>query len=281
MTLIFQIDNEQKRINLPFSVEEISYSAFCDFRQLESEYWDLNKSEQVDSSEAANKLLDALKTLVQGDIDELPFAHKDEDWQTLIDTAYLVSLGDELSIMRVYAHLVNLIAEYKPESIPETFVWAWMKNKYIIKSGPAARILENKPLGTGEAIECMEYQRRAAKAKEANPSNAGNIDFELGLTEMAILLRKPGERLPSNRKKLDQFINSRRRLFSNMPLSEVLNVRFFLLSALIKLHKTKTTNSSGTDLRAVIDSKSPKPKGSVKNWLKWRGVSTVGVYSTK
>lgn len=267
MILIFQVDNERCSIDVPMHPSEIPFSNFCDFKGGENAYWDINKEAEQDATEPVNALLNALKCVVSGDLEKLPFSIPNDDFQTLIDTKYQIKVGDELSILRVYAHFVVMIQEYKPDSIPEIFKLRWLGKKYMVKSGEAARVLAGRPLTTGEAIEVLEYQRRAGKAAELKPGEQGNIEFTLGLTEFAILVRKPGERLPKERKDIDRFITQRQRLFKNLPLDKVIDLRFFLLNALVKSSLTRITGSSGTDLRAVAGQKQRTRKGNSKKWL--------------
>lgn len=267
MTLLFEIDNEEQRIDVPLHPSEIPFSDFCDFRGAENAYWDINKEADPDDPEPVNALLRALKCVVSGDLDKLPFSIPGDDFQDLVDTGFQVQVGVELSILRVYAHFVVMVQDYKPESIPETFRLKWHGKKYIVKSGEAARVLTNRPLTTGETIEALEYQRRAGKAAELKPGEMGNIEFTLGLTEFAILVRKIGEKLPIERKDLDRFINQRQRLFKNLPLDKVIDLRFFLLNALVRLKVIRTTGFSGTDLRARDGGGTRTRKRGSRKWL--------------
>lgn len=268
MILLFQVDEHGYSIDLPMHLSEVKFSDFCDFKAAENAYWEINKEADPEDPEPVSALLRALKCVVRGDLEQIPFAGASDSYSDLIETGYQLRIGDEISILRIYAHLVVLVQEYKPETIPETLTLSWLGNAYTVHSGPTARILSGRYLTTGEAIEVLEYQRRAGKAVEATPGETGNIEFTLGLTEFAILVRREGEKLPSDRKELTRFINGRQKIFSGLPLDRVMDLRFFLLNALVKSRKTQITGSSGTDLRAVSGSKNRTRKRNAK---KWRG----------
>lgn len=280
MILTFQLDGEEKKIDLPFSLKDISFSQFCDFRGLERQYWDLTGQDEVDVSKAIDKLVEALSCVVKGDLDALPFSG-DESYEDLIDRSYQVRPESEISIIHVYAHLVVMIQLYKPELINKTFNWNWNNHKFVMNAGPAARVISGRPLTTNESIEVLEYQRRATSITEENPSETGNIDFNLGLTEMAILLRRPGEKLPTDRRHLTKFIAKRKKIFENINLEEVMNIRFFLLSACVNLLETQTTNSSGTAPLVRIEQEKVTLREKGMRWLRKLGKSTGGESSTK
>lgn len=251
MTLYFQSNGSIKSLDLPVTVDDVGrFDDFCDFRAKEAEYIQAGNDEQPFEI-VQEKLREALSVVVPGDLDSLPYAI-DENDPKFIETTYRVQLDQPLSLLRVYAHLINVVAEYKPTHIPETFElrrWPWRKHRYRIKRGQAARMILDKPLSTGEAVECLEWKRITDQAVDANPLGVGNLEFTYGLTQMALLLRKPGEKLPHERRELDQFIARRQVEFAGLPLSVILDIRFFLIAALLNSNKTKDSNSFGTDLR--------------------------------
>lgn len=252
MTLYFKVDGEINQIGHATSCDDIRFDDFCDFRTEEAKYQQAIRDDKP-IEEIQSILADALLNIIPGDVRSLPFAVSDTDHE-LVDTTYQIQLNEEISLLRLYAHYLNMIQAYKPNSIPETFVvnrWPWAKDRYKIKSKPAARMILDRPLNTGEAIECLEWKRITDRAVEAKPLGVGNIEFTYGLTQIALLLRKEGERLPSDRRKLDQFIAQRRTTFQGLPLSVILDIRFFLIAALTNYGTTRDSGSFGTDLRVV------------------------------
>lgn len=278
MILIFEIDGTEKQVDVPLAMSEIKFSDFVDFRHLEAKYWGL--VDQGDDT-AVNALIDALKCIVKGDAESIPFALEGDDYGQLVDDNFQMRIGEQISMLRIYAHLTVLINTFTPEQIPERFKWSWRGQKYVIEAKPAARLLAGKPLTTGEALEVLEYQRRAGMMAELTPHDEGNIDFTLGLTEVSILLRKKGEKLPSERKELDRFLNARRKIFENITLDRLVEMRFFLLNALLQLRKTQTINSSGRGLQVRGLSKSQRLRKSAKRLQKRLGKSLAGVSFTK
>jgi hypothetical protein len=146
-----------------------------------------------------------------------------------------VNPGDELTLIRLYAHVLNVINSFVPDKIPETFKFKHKGKSFEIESKPAARMLTGMAFTAGEAIEVLEYMKRAQEALKKNPSQEGNIDFTLGLTEIAILVRQKGERLPAERPRLEKFIVLRRELFKSLSLDVVLSIRFFFSQYITEL----------------------------------------------
>ena len=157
-----------------------------------------------------------------------------------MDRKYRIKAGDELSILRLYVHILTIIREFKPTKIPRSYVLSKDGKTFVIGAKAAAEMLLGKSGGsvaTGEALEILEYQRRYALALKNKPLEVGNLDFTLGLTEFAILVRQNGERLPWEKGDLDRFIQERREFFKDLPLDEVLSIRFFFAQCIAYVQK--------------------------------------------
>lgn len=125
-----------------------------------------------------------------------------------------VSDWDLNSLSDLYSSTVEAINSYEP-----TDVLTWKDYKVISPSV--------KPMTVGEAITLLEFDR-AAKKKLNNDYNA-NIDFNLGLEQLAVIMRKEGEQLPIDPAERTLFIDQRKKEVSSAPLWLVLNIRFFFI----------------------------------------------------
>ena len=125
-----------------------------------------------------------------------------------------VSDWDLNSLSDLYSSTVESINSYEP-----TDVLTWKDYKVIPPSV--------KPMTVGEAITLLEFDR-VAKKKLDNDYNA-NIDFNLGLEQLAVIMRKEGEQLPIDPAERTLFIDQRKKEVSSAPLWLVLNIRFFFI----------------------------------------------------
>lgn len=253
MIVNFESNGKTKSLDIPFHASEISFSDFCDFKNFRSQMED-------DDQEAETYLMmlpAALETFIPGIRQAgLPSHLERDSGLNLIDFGYTMDIGHELSIMRIYAHVINIIQGYAPLTIPKEFIlykkdYGFTRVKinvdketetYQVDKQNAVAMMLN--LTTGEAIETLEYQRRAAHWMKKT-KDIGNIDFELGLTELALLVRKPGELLPADKPGRDKLIKERQELFKNVDLSTVLDLRFFLLATLLDYANSQTLRISG------------------------------------
>ncbi len=277
MKLIFETDGQYK-IDVPFEVNAITFEGFCDFRS--DEYLYLSAHSESEPVENFLLLQQAVQHIVKGDVLALPLIHDKTDAQ-LIDTDYTLQLDEPISLLRLYAHLLTVIRNYQPVEIPTTFKFKWGKKDFVIQQVPAARVLLGNPITLGEVLETLEYQRRAATYMEATPKEVGNISFNLGLTEFAILVKQAGELLPSNKAERRQFIESRKKLFATLPLNLVLDIRFFLTNSLLIHGQTLPTNSFGKVAQAVKRSKKVTLIGKWKNVQRRLGLFRAGVFTTR
>jgi len=270
MVIRFEEKGQVYAINVPFHPIESSFADFCDFKTEEYKYLELNRLTQEEkrpgrrgnySLKAGRQLVKALSQVVSGDLEQIPFSVDAQGEVAKLFDGYMIKPGDELSILRVYAHVVNTYNSYKPELIPEVYQAEVGGERYYL-TGNAAQMLLGIGYTAGESFEVMEYQRRANLHVERTPDQVGNIEFNLGLTELALLLRKKGERLPSNETDRENFINERKQVFAEISLDQVFNLRFFLANLLLKTGRQKLTPISGTAPRAQpVKSRKRKRRG--------------------
>lgn len=253
-----------KRLQIPLTLHEITFGQFCDFRTYEGKYLESVKVEQEASEEGSSVkdparslslLTKALSFIFGPAIYDLPVSSGNSFSEAVDSGRYFKpfqSIDDyDLTLFGCYSHLFTLIQGYKTDHDKPNFTVEVRGQKYELDRKRAGRILLGYGLTTGETIEILEYQRRAAKLAEDNPSEEGNIDFNLGINEVAILLRKKGEQLPASESEMKEWLKERRQVFKEVPLATVLDLRFFLLHSLTYYVKTRGFSSFGKG--------SPKP----------------------
>jgi hypothetical protein len=234
----YEIDGQSRDLPIPTDASDILFSSWCDFKSSEAIFLTPPTKEEDTSNDQyglrkAKELLDMLATIYGPNVSDVPETVPGDDGALLLENGFVFAIGSELSAIRLYAHLVTTVQSYVPAMIPKTFKLKHGGQKFFLKLEKTGRILADRPLSMGEGIEVMEYQRRAGEAfKSAMPKDIGNIEFTLGLTEFAILVRKQGEQLPANPGERDKFIATRRELFSSLKMDSVLSLRFFFLNAL-------------------------------------------------
>lgn len=251
------------KINLPLTAHEVNWESFCDFKDQEQEYF---KAQEDEDSQVAIVSITRALAYVYGEwIWDLPFS-LDEPIDKLFLGGFTVTLGEDLSIMRLYAHLNTIINTFKPETLKDkVFKLVIGGEEYQLDQLKAAKFLTLEGVSTGEAIEVLEFRRIAEKNLEEKKFALGSMDFTLGLRELAILVRKKGEALPWNRKELESFLTERMQTFRTVTAGEVLTLRFFLINSYLLWLQNQTINSSGTarPIRVVQELSRKKP-GIVK-----------------
>lgn len=260
MKVLLNNGHTEFTLDIPFTCAEIQFEQFIDFTSYEQRFFKANEikrkgdesneislKEIIDSTDLSiEHLIQSVSYIVDGDIDELPFT-TGENIGLLIEEGYILtldSLGDDLSVLKLYAHCINIISTYEPALREPKFVLEWNSKEYTINRTEAVKSLLNVPMTAGELITTLELQRKTLTITKKKGDRDGNLAFNLGLQEVAILLRKKGEKLPSNRRKRIKFIDERVRVFRKLPMDVILDVRFFLLDSMIDYLKTRITSSS-------------------------------------
>jgi len=144
---------------------------------------------------------------------------------------FMYKLGDEVTHMRTYFHLINLINsyEYEPVSTFEHDGKKWYVDSII-----------NDRLNTNEYIIGMETERRLKEVEDTKGDPDGAFEFNLGLRLFACMARLENENIPLDKREREKWLDERMRIFANISMDKVLNVRGFFLSTIQDYAKTLT-----------------------------------------
>ena len=239
--MIVNLDDGTK-LTIPFSTDDISFADFCDFKAKEAAFIDEIKED------FEYGLPEVIEQIVKGDITNIPYSIENESIITLIENDFFFEFDNEISIGRLYAHIITLLKRVDIENLPKSKTQILIHGadeKYVIDSVRAVRLMTETNLTAGEMVETLEFQRRFLAVREnANLQDVASIDFELGLTEVAILCRKEDEKLPHRKVEFDEWLKKRVTDIQKIPLTDVLRIRFFLLSCLIDFVQTESTVTS-------------------------------------
>lgn len=245
---------------VPASVEEITFSAFLDFRVHENRFFEAaEKAEE----EADHHIRKALSFIVKGDLQKLPYHLPSDDLRLVLSSAFNFS---HLSITRLWGHIVCLIEAYGKDEDPDidsAYAIEYKGESFFLEPDTARRFLGAKTYSFGEVAEVEEIDRQLGKEIEKKGDPTRSLEYERELRVMAILLRKEGEKLPFHPAKRREFLESRMNHFKDLPMTTVLDVRFFLHATLIEsaeLLITDTFSEDGPISAPVIPLKNPKRK---------------------
>ena len=271
--------SETAWIEFPIAVHEITWEQFNDIRVIEQKFFKANtpepdseENEAGDTektpepetvitpaaalqniSESVNHVVDLLDIVMDGDWGEIPFSQPGDNMAQLFKDGFTYNIENafdsDVTLMRLYVHIMNTIQYYKPVKPFLKYSLKWKGETYYIDPTEAFNALSGIDYTVGETITVLEFQKKAQEKIAEKGDGSGNIGFNLGIQEVAILLRKKNEKLPFKRRERIRFIDQRARLFTDLPLDEILNIRFFFLNILMLSEITPTTNSSSKGLR--------------------------------
>lgn len=244
------IENDQGEtavFDIPFDASEITYADFVDFQvNVQKMYKALEEDEAADVSEYLEEATFSLVEVVSGTTDFLPFG-LDEDVSELIEQDYSIRLGDKLTLVRLYAHVTNLIEAFQPLTVDYRFETNYKGENYYISPNKTARMLGlRKAYTMGEVFDYNEFTRQFSNQIEKKGDLDGNLSFTLTMYQMAILLRKEGEKIPFKKSDRKTFYSERARHLAELPLGVVLSVRFFFTSIIMRCARTATTDTSSS-----------------------------------
>lgn len=244
---------------LPVDPIELTFEQVEDFKALRRgmKPADENATELEKAEETVTYMLEALGALNLGAVSDLPLSLPGDDMKAMVEERFMIgmkflqgkckikgrTLKPELSVMRMYVHVCNMIDYWQPKTVAATYKIKWKGEWYHINPQEAINALTGRVYTAGEAITVLELQKKTQAMIDNHGDKQGNLAFSLGLQEFAILMRKKDEPLPVNRRERIRFIDKRVKLFNDLPYSVVLKARFFLLRILTAYVKTQLTNS--------------------------------------
>lgn len=235
MTATTTLDGQPVTVTIPVTADEITFAQFCDYQPAEAAFIEANRNrDEVGFEQVQAALTDAVAIICGPGVHDLPFSTGTEPLGNMIKAGYQISLNTtELSVLTLYAHITVLLktanyhGDLTPDNLPSFLVIDHGGKSYRVKSEATARVMTGNPLTVGEAVEAAEYRRRHSEAVAARVQDGSALDFTLGLSEFAILVRRPGERLPADEEKRERWIAERRELLADLSLTNVMKVRFF------------------------------------------------------
>lgn len=266
MQYLIDIDGDAYPIFLPQTATDWLWSGYCDFRAYEQAWFVANRTLQDEPSPEAEEAAGLAVTAMIASVAGLEVAHRlpltvaGDDLGQMIRSGYQLGLDHEITQLRLYAHLSVVAAtvdnpKYDPKELPTTLRLDIDYKTYVVQRDSSARVLAGKPLTTAEAVEVQEYRRlhnmHVSTLKGSHPTTVAGLDYTLGLTCLAMLVRPQGERIPGGSGARERWIASRREKLEHVDLATVKQVTFFLTAALLRLRGDLSTNSGRPVLRAV------------------------------
>lgn len=276
--------NEKGTINIPFSLRELTFSNFIDFKAVEQSYMhehvkaalaeaklndeELKKEDIKPPALSIMLMTEAVAAITGAGIHDFDTVLSEKDLQKLFDDNFMLTMQDfgltDLTVQHLYVHILTLINSYKPEQLSSDYRISIGGKLYCIQGDAAARALTGIRYTAGEVVTLKNFQRTTALALErAGGYDAeGNLGFNLGLEEVATLLRPVGVKLPWERRERIAFIDSQKELFKDLPLDVIMNIRFFLLNSIKELAKTLAISFSSTPVKGRLQAGVRRRKGT-------------------
>lgn len=249
----YNLDNNIS-IELPEHARELKFRQFIDMKATEQAFY---ADDTFGYAAIPVILASALGDLVVNMLDIYIPASSDN--MRKIEPKFL-SIDDEFDTLSVYCHLLYVIESYKPDSSDNIIEWHGEKF-YLL----ASDIIKGEgKIKVGPAIVALELSKHFQGLIDKKGDSEGNYAFSLGLLELATLARKENEMLPLNMNERDKWLAERGKLFEEIPLSEILKVRFFFLRTLRGYIKTLDIQLSGRYHNSILVQQPKKWKPKLK-----------------
>ena len=215
-------------LSIPRNADQVKLSQFIDITASMEEH-----KEFYDSLSDTPTKQEQLQTLIYHAQEVAAFCDSDN-----IFGEHILRAGNELNVeltLEVTSQLRNAIwaaiSTYKPE-FTELHTFTHNNEKYTCKrrwANIVTQQIEYDQLTTLEGIEALEVLR-ILDTKEGKDDPTGGKRQMSYKRLLAILCRKEGEQLPTNKSKLERFLAQRIVEFKDISYPTAMNVYFWLIS---------------------------------------------------
>ncbi len=236
---------------LPYDAGEIKYSQYIDYITLKKKYFsldeDTNELSLNNEEESIPYLIEAIQVICgKGEYWEGIPVSEPSDLDIMDDVEYFFDYErEDLTIYKLYTHINNILTSPDIPEVDNTYGIKYKNEEYYLNYNEVVGTFLGADMkySTGEVLTILEAQRLGNQAIERHGDPEGSIEFTVSLNEMAVLLRKKGEVLPSSKQDRDKFINTRSVLFSDLPMDVVFICKSFFFAILTDYLKQMHTNS--------------------------------------
>lgn len=236
---------------LPYDAGEIKFSQYIDYITLKKKYFsideDTNEMSLNNDDEYIPYLIEAIQVICgEGEYwKDIPISEP-SDLDIIEDVEYFFDYErEDLTIYKLYTHINNILTNPDIPEVDSTYGIKYKGEEYFLNYNEVVGTFLGKDMkyNTGEVLTILEAQRLGNQAIERHGDPNGSIEFTVSLNEMAVLLRKKGEVLPSSKQDRDKFINSRSALFADLTMDVVFICKGFFF-AILTDYLTQTPTSS-------------------------------------
>lgn len=194
------------KITIPMSCDEITLSQWADYREAEDKFLESNSLEH---------LIESMKVLYGDELGDLEVGKADDE----------LILGKIPTFMGLYRHTTQLINGFKPEILTMPFSYEYEGAMYFISAADTALVAGLHPITVNEAVTLLELTRHVGEGYGAL--------YNLTISHLAVLLRKEGEQLPLMIADRERFIDQRKYLWKDAPMSLALNIQAYFNALII------------------------------------------------
>lgn len=264
------------RLQIATDYKEISHSDYIDFQHAKLRFTESVISEDADLD--VETMIECLGSIIKtpdgekADIGSIEFMVDGDSVE-----GSLPNIMEEVSVWRLYNWYETLMADYSPQEFDfskDDYTYTYKGEEYVLTRDRGYRVVSknqqrydleegnNSSEGKSKfkrftAIEVVEVNtiytllRRSEKA--AKKSDASD-SFVTDLKMLAILLRRPGEELPTMLADREDWILERAKHFQEVPNWVIKDVTFFLSNLSRHLKIAQNTGLSFMERRNLISS---------------------------
>lgn len=279
------LETNGKEYTLPSHVSEITLSQYIDFQEHEMKFVKENQF---------SCLLDAVNCIVIEDVSDLQIKGDSDDVMEDVSVIsiylYLINLlNDYLEDILNQAKEVLILSEddqakeyvkridnanhhiqkmniamelsnygFGADGVmyyEDLLSFNYKGDDYSVSKKFVGDILVGNEISAGEFAVINEYRRNLSEREVDNDiPEQGMLMYKLRLHDVAVLCRKKDEVLPSTKKDLQAFINSRMLHFQELPMDVAYNVCFFLTSTYAMLLQKEHLQGFMEDMNHLMSS---------------------------
>lgn len=225
------------QVQVPVTEDDILFGPYLDYQALREEYF--SADEGIKDAQAFTYLKAALSKIVAGDLDDIEPVLPDD-----LTEGGFPPIWQAISLARLDDHIARLVraAIDKDRSVSALeYTFDYKGETWHISRKRALSYLGGASFSTGEVIEVVEVGKLMDLLIKRKGDPMKNYAYERDLRIVGILAKREGYELPFEINERMAYVERQMKYFSGLPLSTVLDVRFFLGAILKELNLSLDT----------------------------------------
>ena len=265
--IVQYLDKNGNEHELPYELSDIPAKNYFEFKLCIRSFWADKQDGHSETGAYLKHVADACSTIVKT-AHTMPIG-------TISDGDNGIFEGGTITLFATYSHLMAVVTRYNPSkfipvNLEGKMYYLLGKKKIAKREIDALAGFTDDQLTVQEMTEAMQARHalsthiEGAKSQYTDYRYISQLEHGFGLLEVAVLLRKENEKLPTSEIEFSIFQQQRAELFEKLSPETILQVQFFFQNFLTGISTISALNRMESQDRLLESSGGELPRSSTE-----------------